>query len=112
MSSWIQRVGALLGGRAPAAVVAVPRQHAHREAARVRVALAQPVPVAATPAVVEPAISDPQQPFFEWLLDAAAMQDVPLLPHEHRLLARLDAVLRALDRALERHGAASAQPLH
>jgi len=38
-------------------------------------------------------VADPQQALFEWLLGTGAALDVPLLPHEHRLLARLDAVL-------------------
>ena len=93
MSSWIQRVGALLGGRMPAAGVAAPELRARREASQVQVAPATPVLVAATPTFAEAAIPDPQQPFFEWLLDAGATLDVPLLPHEHRLLTRLDGVL-------------------
>lgn len=89
MSSWIQRVGALLGGR-----------HRPAATARARVAVppaAAPPPPADTdpPAFAESMIPYPQLPFFEWLLDTGATLDVPLLPNEHRLLARLDAVLAA-----------------
>ena len=95
MSSWIQRVGALLGGRTPVAVTAAPKPRASRTAPRVRAAPAPPVLVAETLLVADAVMPDPQQPFFEWLLDACTTQGVPLLPHEHRLLARLDAVLAA-----------------
>lgn len=93
MSSWIQRVGALLGGRTPVAVLAAPKQRADRAAPRVHAAPAPPVSAVDSPIAADGAVPDPQQPFFEWLLDAGPTLDVPLLPHEHRLLARLDAVL-------------------
>ena len=86
MSSWIQRVGALLGSRSPAAAVAAPKLRVHIERA-------PPAPAADSPATAHADLPDPQQPFFEWLLDAGTTQGVPLLPREHRLLARLDAVL-------------------
>ena len=98
MSSWIQRVGALFGGRSVAAVVAAPRAR-NRSAALPRLRAAVP---AATPPIDadssgfgESMILDPQLPFFEWLLDTSASLDAPLLPNEQRLLARLDAVLAA-----------------
>ena len=100
MSSWIQRVGAMFGGRAAAPAVPAPRAR-NRPAAPSRQRAAVPdVPVMQPPdteasVFVESVIPDPQLPFFEWLLGTGATLDVPLLPNEHRLLARLDAVLAA-----------------
>lgn len=95
MSSWIQRMGALLGGRTPDAVVASPKSRTNLTAPRVRTELAVTLSADDSAANPDAAIPDRQQPFFEWLLDAGATLDVPLLPHEHRLLARLDKVLAA-----------------
>ena len=97
MPSWIDRVSALLGVRTPAAPAVAPDSRARRLAPRAQAALARPVPAAETPAASGAATGDLQQSFFEWLLDANTTLDVPLLPHEHRLLARLDAVLAAGD---------------
>ena len=99
MSSWIQRVGALFGGHAAAPGVAAPRA-ARRSASPARaVAMMSAAPVAPL-ADLEPAgltapetADDPQQALFGWLLGTGASLDMPLLPHEHRRLARLDAVL-------------------
>lgn len=99
MSSWIQRVGALFGGHAAAPVVAAPRART-RPTAPARPRAAAPATVtqpsdADASLCAESVIPDPQLPFFEWLLGTGASLDAPLLPNEHRLLARLDAVLAA-----------------
>ncbi|MEP7098903.1 MAG: HDOD domain-containing protein [Burkholderiales bacterium] len=100
MSSWIQRVGALFGGRAAASVVATSRSRSRASApvrTRTMVTAAPSTQPPDTDASVfaESVIPDPQLPFFEWLLGTSASLDAPLLPNEHRLLARLDAVLAA-----------------
>lgn len=102
MSSWIQRVGALFGAHVAAPGVVAPRARS-RSAPPARALAGMPAaplaPLAGLEstglATREPA--DPQEAFFEWLLGTGASLDVPLLPHEHRLLARLDAVLAADD---------------
>ena len=83
MSNWLQRVGALFGGRtgAPPRVVAARPQPA---LAIVR------APVAAPAVVTAP---DLQLPFFEWLLGAGPALDTSLHDSEKLLLARLDTVL-------------------
>lgn len=101
MSSWIQRVGALFGGRAAAPLGPAPR-------GRVRpVPVTRPRPVSTPahavsqqadtePAVfVESLVHDPQVPFFEWLLGTRVALDQTLQPKERRLLGKLDAVLAA-----------------
>lgn len=100
MSSWIQRVGALWGGRAAAAGRTGPLPRPHRATPRPRAAV--PVPVSrraseapCTPEPVDAAVPDPQLAFFEWALGTGPSLDAPLRPEERRLLARLDRVLAA-----------------
>lgn len=93
MSSWIQRVGALFGSRAPLRPVAT-RPAPARARPRETSAAAMPPVVGASTAEAPP-VADPQAPFFEWLLDLRPTLEVPLLPHEHRLLARLDRLITA-----------------
>lgn len=91
MSSWIQRVGALFGGRAAAAV---PAPRPKTAPAQARAAAARPLAINAQ-VFTESAMPDPQLPFFEWLLGTGPTLDAPLLASEQRLLAQLDAVLAA-----------------
>lgn len=101
MSSWIQRMGALFGGPTAAPAVIAPRPRTRptaptRPRAAAVVAVAQPQPPdTESPVFAESAIPDPQVPFFEWLLGTSTTPAAALLPHEHRLLAHLDAVLAA-----------------
>jgi len=100
MSSWIQRVGALFGG--PAATPVEARSRARSRSAPVARAIAaapaspENQPLGPDPVAPEaPQTPDPQQAFFEWLLGTGTSFDAPVLSHEQRLLARLDAVLAA-----------------
>ncbi len=96
MSSWMQRVGAMFGGRANPQVAA---------AVAARVAPTPPVAPVHGPAVA-PALSggedadpvptgaaDLQLPLFEWVIGAGPALDTTLHDSERRLLAELDAVL-------------------
>jgi HDOD domain len=87
MSNWLQRVGALFGGRTSAPPPVAPARPRATPAA---------VPVPAAPAVAEPlhgAATDLQSAFFAWLLDAGAALDTSLHDSERQLLAWLDTVL-------------------
>jgi HD-like signal output (HDOD) protein len=89
MSSWIQRVGTLFGGRA-----AVAPRRARPIPMRAR---ALPLAAADSSVFTESVLPDPRAPFFEWVLGTRATLDMSLLPHEQRALARLDALLAADD---------------
>jgi hypothetical protein len=98
MSSWIQRVGALWGGRAAAAGRAGPPPRPPRATPRPRAGVPVPRRVSEAPCAPEPvdvAVPDPQLAFFEWVLGTGPSPDASLRPEERRLLARLDTVLAA-----------------
>jgi len=86
MSNWLQRMGALIGGRAsvpppsPPASVPAPMSPPPRAA----------VPVAPVAPVAQSAW---RLPFFAWLVDAGPLLDTSLHNSERRLLAQIDAAL-------------------
>ena len=91
MTNWIQRVGAMFGGRpATPPLPAEPPKRAKPLVSRPRQA-----PVADASMFIESMLPDTQAPFFEWLLGVGPTFDAALLPAENRLLTHLDAVLSA-----------------
>lgn len=94
MTNWLQRMGALFGGR-PAAPVP-PKRATHAKPPVAQAARARPAAAATESSLfAESLMPDAQVPFFEWLLGVGTTFDAPLLPAEKRLLMQLDAVLAA-----------------
>lgn len=88
MNTWLQRMGALIGGRArarpPAALSTPPAAPPST----------LPPPAASTrPARVAAAPSASRRAFFEWLVETGPLIDASLHESERQLLAQLDAAL-------------------
>ena len=96
MSNWMHRVGALFGGRSasPAAASVVSRMAPPPSLPPLE---ADPVAGEAAPQEAPSPAVDLQQPFFEWVVGAAASPADLLQDSERLLLAHLDAVLASDD---------------
>jgi HD-like signal output (HDOD) protein len=102
MSSWIQRAGALFGGRdaAAAAALALPRRRpiavGPRQLATPPIPAGSPLPTPDVDAGFDTDTdTDTAAAFFAWLLDAEVAPALSLQPAEARLLVQLEAALGA-----------------
>lgn len=91
MSNWLQRVSALIGGRARLHPPAAPLSSLPASSLPVSLPVPRSLP-GAPPVAVAPE-SRWRLPFFEWLVESGPLLDATLHDSERQLLAQLDVAL-------------------